>query len=287
MEAKQSSESKKVETKKLAPDVYAPPLWLKIIAPVGGAIAAASMFFVRVSHEFYKKETHKPGGKDLKMLRHESINALNQMYHDHNLVEAAAGAVSASDAPYRATLRAAAGGITPVHGTVLDKTVQTMVGVGEDALTKLSQNVTSKTEWGLQQQRVYQEYNRAFDTLLESKGVHTKGIKRLFQGTWQRWAHVGTDSRTGILVGAALSAGAVVASLFMLNLNTRLRMELRDIHGKLGDLAAGSDGNDFPDRAPLIKENALVRDSTPSPMVDAQTARHDRSIHTQVEQARA
>ena len=274
--------------------MYAPPLWLKIIGPVAGVFAAAAALVSTISEKFYNKETHRPGVRELKKLRYEIANKFDWMRTNRTFLPGAA--VPASDVLIKQTSAShigefnnfikemeAASGVVWEKNTVFASCIDRLKIAGEKGLVALhDESGYSKEAWKAQEKMILKTFGEAKNALLESRGFATKGLARIFQGTWQRWEWVGEHTRPGIIVGAVISAGAVIASLFMLNLNTRLRHELRDIHGKLGDISAGGDS---PEHGP-IREGALLPPKLPSSQIDVQDAQHDR-MTARPEHARA
>ena len=283
MSHEKTSETKKhADAKTLQPqDVYKVPFWLKIIGPVLGTIAAAGTAFFRIGDEYYNKIKTRFGVRELSELRDNIANLLTKASSNH--LDAGSNATTVENGYFDdLTAYVNAAGAHP--DTTVGKGIAALEKVCKDGLVALQENRTGKVAntWILQTQKVYTEQWKEF---LESSGIRTKGWKRIVQGTIDRLPHIGNDTRLGILFYSLVSAGAVIASLFMLNLNTRLRLELRDIHGKLGDLVPG-DGGDAPEKLP-VKDTALALENLPRSKVDTQDVQHERLVLAQPEQQRA
>jgi hypothetical protein len=271
MSPEKTSEAKKPEPR----DVYKVPLWLKIIGPVMGAFAGLATALVRIGDEFYDKMKNQFGVRELNSIRHRTNDILNEILINKQSHQNYTDKLNSS-------IKDILKDVEVVTGTPFANAVDEMKRVSTQAIQSVQNNTKEFASAKLMNEEAYV---KQWKGLLEKQNIDTKGIKRIFQGTAQRWHNVGHDTRLGIAVSAVISAGAVIAGLFMLNLNTRLRHELRDIHQKLGDKAAAVAG-DSPERI-SAKENPIASENLPRSQVDVQDAQHDRMASVHAEQARA
>ena len=275
------SQAKKPEPR----DIYAPPLWLKIIGPVAGALTAAGAAMKMISSEYYSKAKRSFGVREF----HDLRNFIKDTFLEASLHHTDAGqqVLSMPDSAgkysdiYTRKIDRFVTTLNTIPGTIVGDGIERLRQSGIEGLEALSQNRTGveASKW---KHKTFAVYSQERNNFFESLGVSTKGVKRFLQGSFERWPDIGHNARINIGFGAFFSAVAVMASLFMLNLNTRLRHELRDIHGKLGDISAGGDS---PEHGP-IREGALLPPKLPSSQIDVQDAQHDR-MTARPEHARA
>ena len=240
-------------------DPYAQSWLVKIGGPLLGLAAAASAFYSRVTEDFESKIKREFGVKQISDIRYIARDTLRELEllgagnpdkikavkkKIEQLVEPYVLAGSGVKDELAALKETAFAQIDNVHaasieGRELPKIVSAGIKKIEDVYTQNKASVLTKF------------------------GYETKGFARLFKGTLQRFNNIGHTKQQGALVGAAISGGALFASLFILNQNTRLRRELKDVHSQVDDVSSSVEDSGMTpaiaahDHAPRTQINTL------------------------------